>query len=285
MLDNILDERAPEIRGIVTMGERPIDRALIYRLPALAIIARYGAGYDEIDVEAATDKGIVVTNTPGVLDDDVADIAMALMLLTHRNLGLAMQVVQNGAWANGEMALSRFGLGGRRLGIIGMGRIGRAIAKRATAAGMLVRYHNRSPIPGTEWPYDASVEDLANNSDVLLAALPGGAATRHIVDRTVLRALGEDGIFINVARGSVVDTDDLIAALDHGEIFAAGLDVVEGEPDVDPRLLGRTNLVLLPHIGSATEPARHAMAQLAVDNIVAYFTEGRALTPIPTPGP
>lgn len=268
------------VRGLAasTLAGR-IDEALFARLPALEIVASFGVGYDNIDVAAAAARGIAVTNTPGVLDDEVADLAVALLLATLRRLPAADRFVREGRWRDGAFPLSPT-LRGRRVGILGLGAIGKAIARRLEGFGVAIAYHNRRAQPDTPYAYHPTPVALAEACDVLIAILPGGEGTRHIVDAAVLRALGPQGVFVNVARGSVVDEAALIAALADGTILAAGLDVFAHEPAVPQALVDLPNTVLLPHIGSASEHTRAAMARLVVDNLRGWFADGRALTPV-----
>jgi len=274
------DRVAPRIRGIVAVGESRITKELISRLPALEIISLPSVGYDGVDIDAVLKRGIQVTHTPGVLNDDVADMAIALMLGVSRGLVQADQYVRAGSWAQGPMELGRK-MSGARLGIVGMGRIGKAIAERAAAFKMPVAYTARSA--KTELPYrfypDAAA--LAAESDFLVVITPGGAGTRKLIDAKVLRALGPDGILVNVARGSVVDEAALIEALQQGVIAGAGLDVFENEPNVHEALRKLPNVLLAPHIGSATRATRQAMADLAVANLRAHFAGQPLLTPVP----
>ncbi len=277
-------EVAPRVRAIAASGDSRVDAALIARLPALELISVMGVGYDGVAVAAAKARGIVVTHTPDVLNDDVADLALGLMLCAARQLPQADRHVRSGDWeAKGNMPLARK-MSGARLGLVGIGRIGQAIAQRALAFGMQVGYTARSARPQLPYAFHASVAALAAHSDFLVLITPGGAGTRHLVDAEVLQALGKgrgEGFLINVARGSVVDEPALIDALERGVIAGAGLDVFEDEPRVPERLRDLPQVVLTPHIGSATGATRQAMADLAQANLVAHF-EGR---PLPTPVP
>jgi hydroxypyruvate reductase len=269
---------APRIRGMAAAGDSRVSAELIAQLPALEVIAVMGVGYDGIDVAAAKARGIRVTNTPDVLNDDVADLAIALMLNAARQLPAADRYVRDGSWeAKGPMALQRK-MSGARLGIVGMGRIGQAIAQRAAAFGMDIVYHTRSARPEVRYPHFASLVALAERSDFLVLITPGGAATKHLVNAEVLRALGKKGILVNVARGSVVDEAALVQALQDGTIGGAGLDVFEDEPRVPAALKAMPHVVLAPHVGSATTATRQAMADLAFSNLVAHF----AGKPLPT---
>ena len=271
---------APRIRAIAGSGESKVSASLIEQLPALEIISVMGVGYDGIDVAAAKARGVTVTHTPNVLNDDVADLALGLMLSTARQLPAADRYVRAGEWSKGPMPLARK-MSGARLGLVGMGRIGQAIAQRAAAFGMRIAYTARSERPGLPYRYLPSPTSLAAESDFLVVITPGGAGTRKLIDAQVLEALGAKGILINVARGSVVDEAALVDALERGVIAGAGLDVFESEPNVPERLRALPHVVLTPHIGSATTDTRQAMADLTVANLRAHF----AGQPLPSPVP
>ena len=271
---------APRISAIAAHGESKVGAALMDRLPGLRIISVMGVGYDGIDVVAAKSRGVVVTHTPGVLNDDVADLALGLMLATARRIPQADRHVREGRWPSGPMPLARK-VSGARLGIVGMGRIGQAIAQRATAFSMSIAYTARGVKADLPYRFFASARTLAAESDFLVVITPGGAATRKLIDAEVLAALGPNGILVNVARGSVVDETALIDALTRGVIAGAGLDVFENEPEVPPALRALDNVVLTPHIGSATAATRQAMADLALANLKALF----ANAPLPSPVP
>ena len=272
---------APRIRAVAAGGDSRVDAELIARLPALEIVSVMGVGYDGIDVAAARARGAVVTHTPDVLNDEVADLAIGMMLCAARQLPAADRYVRAGDWeARGPMPLARK-MSGARLGIVGMGRIGQAIATRAAAFGMPIAYTARSAKPALPYRFVASVEALAAESDFLAVITPGGAGTRHLVDAAVLKALGPKGILVNVARGSVVDEAALVDALEQGTLGGAALDVFEDEPRVPARLKALPHVVLAPHIGSATHATRQAMADLAFANLEAQLA-GR---PLPTPVP
>ena len=275
---------APRIRGIAASGESKVSAALIAQLPALEIISVMGVGYDGIDVAAAKARGIQVTHTPNVLNDDVADLAIGLMLCAARQLPAADRYVRAGDWAaKGPMPLARK-MSGARLGLVGMGRIGQAIAHRAAAFGMSIAYTARNARAGLPYRYLPTAAALAAESDFLVVITPGGAGTRKMIDAEVLAALGSKGILVNVARGSVVDEAALIDALEHGVIAGAGLDVFENEPHVPARLLALPHVVLVPHIGSATGQTRQAMADLAAANLAAHFAGQALLSPVPEMG-
>jgi lactate dehydrogenase-like 2-hydroxyacid dehydrogenase len=238
-------------------------------------------GYDGVDVAAAKARGVMVTHTPNVLNDDVADLAIALMLCAARQLPAADRYVRAGHWEDkGPMPLARK-MSGSRLGIVGMGRIGQAIAQRAQAFGMTIAYTSRSAKAGLPWRYESDLKTLAADSDFLVLITPGGAGTRHLVNAEVLQALGPKGILVNVARGSVVDESALIDALERGVIGGAALDVFEDEPRVPDRLKALPHVVLVPHIGSATGQTRQAMADLAFGNLREHFSGRPVLTPVP----
>ena len=278
--DRYLAAVAPRIRGMAVGGAAGrIDGRWFDRLPALEIVAHFGVGYETIDADAAAARGIVVTNTPGVLDEEVADLTIGLMLATLRRLPQADRFVRAGEWRRSPFPLSP-SLRGRRVGILGLGAIGKAVARRLDGFDVAIAYHGRSRQPEVAYAYHDSPAALAAASDVLIAIVPGGAGTRHLVDARVLDALGPDGVFINVARGSVVDQDALIAALAERRILAAGLDVYADEPNVPEALVAMEQVVLLPHLGSASERTRAAMGKLVVDNLTSWFTTGRALTPV-----
>jgi lactate dehydrogenase-like 2-hydroxyacid dehydrogenase len=279
--DAFLATHGSRIRGLAasTLAGR-IDAAWFDRLPALEIVANFGVGYDNLDAQAAAARGIVVTNTPGVLDEEVADLTLALLLATLRRIPQADRYVREGKWQSGPFPLSPT-LRGRKIGILGLGAIGKAVARRLEAFGVPIAYHGRSRQAGVAYEYHASPATLATAVDVLIAVVPGGPATKHLIDAEVLAALGPTGVLVNVARGSVVDQDALIEALETGRILTAGLDVYENEPHVPDALRAMPNVVLLPHIGSASEHTRAAMGQLVVDNLTGWFSTGRAISPVP----
>jgi hydroxypyruvate reductase len=270
---------APRIRAVIANGEAKVPRELIARLPALEVISVFGVGYDGIDVPAAHERGVPVTNTPEVLNDDVADLAMGLLLAVARRIPQADQFVRTGQWPKGPMPLARK-LSGARLGVVGMGRIGQAIALRALAFRMEVAYTARSPRASVNHTYYPDAAALAAAVDFLVVITPGGAATRGMIDARVLQALGADGYLVNVARGSVVDEPALIDALRNGVIAGAGLDVFVNEPNVPEALRAMPNVVLTPHIGSGTRQTREAMGQLTFDNLRAHFAGQPLLTPV-----
>jgi lactate dehydrogenase-like 2-hydroxyacid dehydrogenase len=278
--DAFLAEVGPSIRGVATSTlYGRVDARLLDRLPALEIVASFGVGYDNVDAAYAAGRGIIVTNTPGVLDDEVADLSIGLLLATLRRIPQADRYLRDGRWPAANFPLSPT-LRGRTIGIVGLGAIGKAIARRLAGFDVAIAWHGRHPQPDVDWPRHPTLLGLAEASDVLIAIVPGGASTRHLIDAPVLEALGPDGVLINVARGSVVDETALIAALQSGTILAAGLDVYEQEPQVPRALVDLDNVVLLPHIASGSVHTRAAMGQLVVDNLAGWFGQGRPLTPV-----
>lgn len=259
-----------------------IDAALLDKLPKARIIANFGVGYDMVDTAEAAERGIIVSNTPDVLTEEVADTALGLLIMTARELSQSEQYLRAGKWAtNGDYRLSPQTLRDRSVGIVGLGRIGKAITKRVEAFGLPVSYFGRSKQADVSYPYYASAVELAKNVDTIIVVTPGTAETNKLINAEVLKALGERGLLINVARGSVVDEDALMQALKDRTIFAAGLDVMMNEPKINPELMNIENLVLLPHVGSASVYTRAAMAQLAVDNLLACKAGNPPVSPVP----
>ena len=259
----------------------PINDALLARLPQLEIVASFGVGYDHIDAAAAAKRGIIVTHTPGVLTEEVADTALGLLLCTVRELPQAERYLRAGKWLEREYPLTKASLRNRSVGLVGMGRIGRAIARRLEAFGVPIAYHARQPRPDLAYRHYPDLIEMARAVDILLVIVPGGPATRNLIDAKVLEALGPEGILINMARGSVVDEPALIEALKQGKIMAAGLDVFAKEPHVPQELMAMENVVLFPHLGSASRFTREKMDQLMVDNILAWAAGKPPLTPAP----
>lgn len=277
--DALLREHGPSIRGIATSGRFGATRELINALPALEGIFSFGVGYDTIDIAAAQARGVVVTNTPGVLDACVADTALALMLAAPRRIAQADRFVRDGRWPSEGFPLGTR-LTGKRCGIVGLGNIGLQIARRAAAFDMDILYTNRKPRADAPagYTYCPNIEALAAQCDFLVLAVPGGDATRHMVNAKVLDALGPQGWLINIARGTVVDEAALVAALQDKRIAGAGLDVFENEPATPAALNAMDNVVMLPHIASGTHETRRAMAELTVANLDGWFREEKVLT-------
>lgn len=285
--DAFIKSVGDKIRAIaVAYTENKIDADFMQRFPKLEQISSFGVGYDHIDAKWAGAHGIVVTNTPEVLNEEVADTALGLLLCTVREFPQAERFVRAGKWPQGQYPLTKATLRNRTVGMVGMGRIGKAIARRLEAFGVPVVYHSRNPQPGVAYKYYPKLVDMARDVDTLMVIVPGGAATANMINAEVLAALGPNGILINLARGSVVDEPALIAALKNRTIYSAGLDVFAKEPHVPKELLEMDHVVLFPHLGSSTEVTRAAMDQLVVDNILAWAAGKPPLTAVPeTPYP
>ena len=267
-------------RALAFKGHAPLGAEHMDLLPSLGIVANYGVGYDAIDVGAATDRGVRVTNTPDVLSDEVADLALGMMIAQSREMVRAAHWVRSGAWAErGDMPLTR-SIGGRRAGILGLGRIGREIADRLAACKMEIHYHSRSEKETPGWTYHAYPVGLARAVDHLFVALVGGPETEGAVSAEVIEALGPEGVIVNISRGSTIDEEAMIAALEAGRLRGAALDVFQGEPQVDPRLLALDRVLALPHIGSATVETRRAMGRLQRDNLAAFLAGREPPTPV-----
>jgi lactate dehydrogenase-like 2-hydroxyacid dehydrogenase len=275
-----LAEWRPRIRAIALAGHVRADEAYMRQFPSLEIISSFGVGYDHIDAKAAARLGVIATNTPGVLDDEVADTALGLMIMAVRQLPQAERYLRAGNWPKGAYPLTP-SLRGRTVGIVGLGRIGKAIATRVRGFGLDVVYHGRHPQADVAYRYYPSLVEMAKAADILIIVAPGGPGTRHIVNAEVLEALGPDGVLVNIARGSLVDETALIEALRTGKILAAGLDVYDNEPNVPEALIALPNAVLLPHVGSASVRTRRAMAECVVGNIFAWADGKPPLTPVP----
>jgi hydroxypyruvate reductase len=275
----LLDTEGACIRGLVQGGGTVTPTSLLDGLPNLEIISVFGVGYDGVPVDYCKKRGIKVTHTPDVLTDDVADVAVGLIMMTGRGFARAERFVRAGEWKKRNLELTTK-LGGQRVGILGLGRIGKAIAARVAALGMQVAYTGRKPqdVPYRFFP---DLKSLAADSDFLVVACPGGAATRHLVNAGVLAALGNKGTLINIARGSIVDEPALVKALEDGTIKGAGLDVFADEPHVPEPLLAMDHVVLLPHVGSATHQTRKAMGDLCKANLDSWFAQKKVLTLIP----
>jgi lactate dehydrogenase-like 2-hydroxyacid dehydrogenase len=269
--DALLAAIGPAVRGIVTGGQTGVPAELWARLPALEIVAVNGVGLDAVDLDESAARGVAVTTTPGVLTDDVADLAIGLWLSLSRRMMVSDRFVRQGRWAPGVNPPLASRASGRRVGILGLGQIGRAIAARAAPFAAGIAYHSRRPVDDAPYAYAASPLELARDVEVLFVSTTGGTGAQALVDAAVLEALGPTGLLINVARGSVVDETALVAALEAGTIAGAGLDVFEDEPHVPAALLDRDDVVLQPHRGSATAEARAAMANLVLASLAAHF--------------
>lgn len=285
--DAFIGEVAQRIRGIaVAYTANRIDGAFMSRFPKLEIVSSFGVGYDHVDAKWAGEHGLVVTNTPDVLNEEVADTALGLLLCTVREFPQAERHLRAGKWPQGGYRLTPATLRDRTVGIVGMGRIGKAIARRLEAFGVPVVYHARNPQAGVSYKYYPKLVDMARDVDTLMVIVPGGAATKNLINAEVLKALGPSGILINMARGSVVDEPALIQALKDRTIMSAGLDVFVNEPQVPQELIEMDHIVLFPHLGSASVHTRKAMDQLVVDNLKSWFAGKGPLTPVPeTPYP
>ncbi|MDC7788282.1 2-hydroxyacid dehydrogenase [Rhodoplanes sp. TEM] len=269
--DALLPEVAAGIRGLATEANRGAPRDLIDRLPNLEIISTFGVGVDAVDIPAARARGIALTNTPGVIADDVADLAIGLMIAAAREIVAADSYAREGRWtAKTSYGLAR-SVTGKRLGIIGLGAIGNAVAERACGFRMKIAYSDVEPKSSVPYSYVADPVELARNSDFLVVACFGGPSTRHLVSAEVIEALGAKGTLINIARGSIVDEGAMIDALKSGRLGAAGLDVFENEPDIPAELLAMPNVVLQPHVGTATTETRELMGRMVIDNLAAKF--------------
>jgi lactate dehydrogenase-like 2-hydroxyacid dehydrogenase len=278
--DLITPDIAVRVRGIASMTA--ISAALMQKLPKLEIVANFGVGYDAIDAGHAGRSGIMVTNTPDVLTEEVADTTLGLLLNTVREFSASERYLREGRWEReGNYRLTPLTLRGRTVGIFGMGRIGKAIARRLEAFGLAIRYHNRRQDDALAYAYHPTLHALASAVDTLIVAVPGGEATRDAVNADILKALGKDGVLINIGRGSTVDELAVAHALKDGTIAAAGLDVFKDEPHVPEALMDAPNCVLLPHVGSASVHTRMAMGDLCADNLASWFSGKGALTPVP----
>lgn len=280
--EKTLGEIREDVTGIVSTAWSGVSARLINALPKLEIISHFGVGYDSVDVNAAKEQGVVVTNTPDVLTDDTADLGIGLVLAVFRRMVEADIYVRSGQWSKkGAMPLGR-ALKNRTMGIIGLGRIGQAVATRARAFGINIAYTGRSEKPDVagDAVFYPDAQALAAASDILMICCAYNDKTHHLVSGNVLRALGKSGVLVNIARGKIVDEEALIDALQSGAIAGAGLDVFENEPDVPSALCKLDNVVLQPHQGSATHETRAAMAQLVVDNLRLYFEKAEVLTPV-----
>ncbi len=285
--DAAMNAVAGKIRAIaISYTNNKLDAALMQRFPKLEQISSFGVGYDHIDAKWAGEHGIVVTNTPEVLNEEVADTALGLLLCTVREFPQADRYLRAGKWPQAQYPLTKATLRDRKVGMVGMGRIGKAIARRLEAFGVPVVYHSRNPQAGVAYKYYPKLIDMARDVDTLMVIVPGGPSTQNIINAEVLKALGPRGILINMARGSVVDEPALIEALKNKTIYSAGLDVFAKEPQVPKELMEMEHIVLFPHLGSSTEVTRAAMDQMVVDNILAWAEGKKPLSPVPeTPWP
>ncbi|MBE1551094.1 lactate dehydrogenase-like 2-hydroxyacid dehydrogenase [Mycobacterium sp. OAS707] len=280
---DFLTEHGSEIKAVVTSGRKGVDAELMAALPNLGAVVNFGVGYDTTDVDAAAARGVVVSNTPDVLTDCVADTAVGLVIDVMRQFSAADRYVRAGRWpVDGNYPLTRQ-VSNKRIGIIGLGRIGSAIAQRLSAFGCVISYHNRHVVEGSPYEYVETPADLARGVDVLIVAAAGGAGTQGLVSREVIEALGPDGYLVNIARGSVVDEKTLVDALEEGRLAGAGLDVFEDEPNVPGALLTMDNVVVLPHVASGTVETRAAMEDLTLRNLDSFLKTGQLVTPVPMP--
>ncbi|KAJ0008140.1 hypothetical protein Pint_29758 [Pistacia integerrima] len=276
--NQLIKTHCNSIRAIVSSGKAGPNAELIESLPQLEIISNYGVGLDKVDLIKCKEKGVRVTNTPDVLTDDVADLAIGLILTVLRGICESDRYVRSGKWKKGDYKLTTK-FTGKSVGIIGMGRIGTAIAKRAEAFSCNIRYHSRTEKPNLNYKYYPNVIELASNCQILVAACSLTEETRHIINREVIDALGKNGVVINIGRGLLVDESELVSALVEGRLGGAGLDVFEHEPQVPEELFGLENVVLLPHVGTGTEETRKAMADLVIGNLKNHFNNKPLLTP------
>jgi len=285
--DAVLKDAGPRLRAIASSAtSNRIDGALMGRLPKLEIVSTFAVGYDHVDVKWAAEHGVTVTNTPKVLTEEVADTALGLLLCTVREFPQAERYLRAGKWVDKAYPLTKATLRNRTVGLVGMGRIGRAIARRLDAMQVPVVYHSRRPAAGVRYRHYPKLLDMARDANVLLVITPGGDETKNMINAEVLKALGPDGILINMARGSVVDEEALIKALKDKTIMSAGLDVYVREPEVPAELMTMENVVLFPHLGSGSVYTREKMDQLVVDNLLAWAAGKPPLTPVPeTPWP
>ena len=278
--ERFLAEQGSGVRVLVVSFGQPVDAELLDALPDLGAVVNFGVGYDNIDVAAARGRGVVVSNTPDVLDDSVAELTVGLLIDVLRGLSAGDRYVRAGRWEEDAPVPLGRQLAGRRVGILGMGRIGAAVARRLEPFGCSIGYHNRRPVESSAYPYHDSAVSLAAASDALIVLAPATPETHHLVDAGVLAALGPEGVLVNVARGSLVDESALLAGLEAGTFAGAGLDVYADEPRVPQELWERDDVVLLPHVGSATREAREGMAQLVLDNVEEFLRSGSLVTPV-----
>lgn len=275
-----LSENGKKFEAMVSTSKNGADGALMDALPNVKAIAHFGVGYDTVDAVAAAKRGIVVSNTPDVLNDCVADTAIGLLIDTARGLSASERFVRRGDWLKGQFPLQTR-VSGKKLGIVGLGRIGQTIAKRALGFDMEIHYHSRKPVAGSPFVHEPSLVKLAQWCDFLMIIVAGGPATKHLVSKEVIEALGPRSFLINVSRGTVVDEAALVDALQNKRIAGAGLDVFEDEPRVPEALFKLDNVVLYPHLASGTKETRQAMADLVLANLKSWFDTGKLLTPVP----
>lgn len=266
------------VRGIITRSSFEVSPEVIARLPQLGIISTFGVGYDKIALDAAAERGILVANTPNVLNDAVAELCIGLLFALLRRIPAADRFVRDDTWKNAVFPLTTT-LAGKHVGIVGLGRIGKGIASRLEPFGVRISYHGRTD-QRLHWEFEPDLKTMARKADVLILIAPGGSSTARMVDAEVMAELGPHGFLVNVARGSLVDQEALIDALVNRRIAGAALDVFDDEPNIDPRFFTLDNVVLTPHVASATNETRRAMARLALDNLHQFFTDGTALTPV-----
>jgi lactate dehydrogenase-like 2-hydroxyacid dehydrogenase len=277
--DALIASVADKVTAVASSNPRGIDAATIGKLPKLKVIAHFGVGYETVDVDAASKRGVKVTNTPDVLTEEVADLAIGLALATLRRIPQGDKYVREGKWLKGAMPLAE-SFQGKTVGIVGMGRIGKAIARRCEAFGAKIAYQGPNQKRDLTWPYFADPVALGTASDVVIVACPGGDATKNLVSRAVIDAIGPKGYIVNIARGSIIDEPALLEALQQNRIAGAGLDVFVDEPRVPEAFFALDNVVLQPHVGSATHTTRKAMGQLVIDNLAAHFAGKPLVTPV-----
>ncbi|ESY62338.1 2-hydroxyacid dehydrogenase [Mesorhizobium opportunistum] len=276
-----LAEIGPQVRGIATRGELGANRAMIEACPSVEVVSVYGVGFDAVDLAACRERGVRVTNTPDVLTNDVADLGIAMMLCLSRGVIGAERWVRDGSWAAKGLYPLKRRVWGRRAGVLGLGRIGYEVAKRLAGFGMDIAYSDVAPKDfAPDWTFVADPVELARRSDFLFVTLAASAATRHVVNKDVLAALGEDGMLINISRASNIDEDALLDTLEAKVLGSAALDVFEGEPKLNPRFLALDNVLLQPHHASGTIETRKAMGKLVRDNLAAHFAGQPLLTPV-----
>jgi lactate dehydrogenase-like 2-hydroxyacid dehydrogenase len=275
------DNIRKSIRAVALSGMNTLDGEIVTALPSLEIVSCYGVGYDGVDAADAARRGIIVTHTPDVLNDEVANTAIALLLATTRKIVAYDKYVRQGRWAAEGSPPLTHGLAGKTVGIVGLGRIGTTIAAKLGVFNCEIVYHARNRRDNVDFRYYEDLEEMARACDALIIVIPGGPSTRHMISRKVLESLGSQGTLINIARGSVIDEKALVECLQSGTLGAAGLDVFENEPHVPSALISMDSVILLPHVGSATLETRSAMAELAVNNLVSWFESGKVLSPVP----